>query len=212
MYEPQNPSLQRVKSRIAADSWQRRVEQAVADEVVIKKILAQVERAGGLDAAIAKVLPPSRRSSAIRRIAAYRKHGFERLIDSRTPREQTVSKACREVLQAACASNPRLTIKQALVILQEKGIHELPSDSTIKREFARAKVRRKYAKRKQANDGKQRVAVEVVDLPFAGGELLLAAEAETGGIAALTTTVRTLAEGAARCRAGADTGQGHGQS
>lgn len=194
MYEPQTPSRQRVKSRISAESWKRRVEQALASEIVLKKILANVARGTALDAVIAKVLPPSRRSWALRHLAAYREHGFEGLIDSRMPREQTVSKACREVLQAACVANPRLTIKQALVLLQENGIRELPSDSTIKREFARAKDRRKYARRKQAIDGNQRVALEVVDLPFAGGELLLAAEAETGGIAALTMTVRALAE------------------
>ena len=188
MYEPQIPSLQRVKSRISAESWGRRVEQARIDEAVLKKILARVARGSALDPAIAKVLAPARRSWALRHLAAYREHGFEGLIDSRTPREQTVSKGCREALGAARTANPRLTKEQALAILKVQGVAVLPSDSTIKREFARADDRRKYAKRKH------RSTTEVVDLPFAGGELLLAAEAETGGIAALTTTVRTLAE------------------
>ena len=190
MYEPKAPALQRVKSRISAAAWQRRIEQALADEVVIKKILAMVAHGAVLDAAIAKVLPSSRRSWAIRRVPAYRARGMEGLVDLRTPREPRVSKGCRQALQAARAANPRLTTTEALALLQAQHIPLLPSESTIKREFARVDDRRKYAKRHHP----AAVPTEIVDLPFAGGELLLAAEAETGGIAALTSTEMVLAE------------------
>ena len=124
----------------------------------------------------------------MRRIPAYRERGFEALIDARTPREPTVSKGCRQALQAARGANPRLTTEEALAILAAQHVAPLPSESTIKREFSRVDGRRKYATRKQ------RAAFEVVDLPFAGGELLLAAEVETGGIGALTRTVTQLGE------------------
>ena len=190
MYEPQSPTLQRVKSRISAESWKRRVEQALADEAVIKKILHKVARGAAVNRAIVKVLPASRRSWAMRRVRAYSERGFEALIEGRMPREPTVSKASRQALQVARAANPRLTTMAALAILHEQDITPLPSESTIKREFARVDGRRKCATRKE------RAALDVVELPFAGGELLLAAEAETGGIGALTTTVTELAEAA----------------
>ena len=98
MDTPRDPSLQRAKSRISAESWKRRVDQAIADEVVLKKILAKVARGSSLDAAIGKVLPASRRSWAIRRVPVYRKDGLEGLIDSRTPREPKVSNGCRQAL------------------------------------------------------------------------------------------------------------------
>jgi len=166
------------------------VSEARDDEVLIKRIVRAVERGRPLNTAIARVVPRARRSWAMRRVPAYREHGFEALIDARTPREPTVSNGCRQALQAARAANPRVTTTAVLAILQEQHITPLPSESTIKREFARVDDRRKYA------DRKQRAACEVVELPFAGGELLLAAEAETGGIAALTTTVTQLAEAA----------------
>lgn len=186
MDEPTDPQLQRVKSRISAESWRRRVAQARADAVVIQQILDQ--DAVSLNEAIANVVPPERRSWAMRRIPAYREHGLEGLIDSRTPREPRVSIACRVALQAARAADPHLTSAAALGILQAQNFSPLPSESTIKREFARVDGRRKYAAKKQ------RAAREVIELPLAGGELLLAAEVETGGIAALTTTLSQLAE------------------
>ena len=158
--------------------------------MVIRQVLDEVERGTSLNEAMALRLPAARRSWALRRIPGYRERGFEALIDTRTPREPRVSAASRQALQAARAANPRVTTKEVLQILLAQGITPLPSESTIKREFARVDERRKWAARKQ------RAAREVVELPLAGGELLLAAEAETGGIAALTRTVSQLAEAA----------------
>ncbi len=191
MYEPTTTELIRVRSRISDETWQRRVEQARRDEVSIRKILAVEERGGSLNAAIRKVLPANRRSWALRRIPEYRKQGFEALIDSRTPREPAVSVACRQVVQAAREANPRLTPKQALEILHQKKISPLPSTSTIKREFSRVHEQRKYARKKEARGHD---AVKVIELPLAGGELLAAAETETGGIAALTAEVVQIAK------------------
>lgn len=187
-YEPTNPVLQGVKSRISADSWRRRVEQARADERVVKQILDAVDECGSLNEAMARRLPRSRRSWALRRIPGYREHGFEALIDSRTPREPKTSRACRQVVQAARTANPAITVAEVMQILQQQKVSPLPSSSTIKREFTRVDDRRRYRARKEEAAGK------VVELPLAGGELLLAAEAETGGIAALTATVTAIAE------------------
>jgi hypothetical protein len=181
--EPTTPELIRVKSRISAESWQARVAQARRDEVPVKAILRRVEGGASLNAAIAAVLPAGRRSWALRRIPAYRERGFEALVDTRMPREPRVSVGCRQVVQAAREAHPRVTIEQVLTILRRQGVAPMPSDSTIKREFARVDARRKYAQKKQERSGR------VEELAFAGGELLVAAEVETGAIAALTQLV-----------------------
>jgi hypothetical protein len=187
-YDPISPQLQRVKSRISGASWRKRVDRARADEPLIKQVLAVVAGGATLNAAMAEILPPARRSWALRRIPRYREVGFEALIDSRTPREPRVSRACRSALQAARTANPRLTTTAALAIVQDQKVAVLPSESTIEREFSRADDRRQYAAKKQ------RAGREVVELPLAGGELLAAAEVETGGLAALTATVTQLAQ------------------
>ncbi len=187
-YQPTRPELQRVKSRISLQTWRERIARARADEVVLKRVLAAVERCGSLNEAMAEHLPSSRRSWALRHIPSYREHGFEGLIDKRTPREPKISKECRHALQAARATNPKVTVVQALEILQGLGLKTLPSESTIKREFRRVDDRHRYTEKK-----KQAVR-DVVDLPFAGGELLLAAETETGGLNALTANVMELGE------------------
>lgn len=184
MYEPVAAELVRVKSRISAGSWQQRVEQAQRDEVLVRAILDKVASGMSLNAAIAKVLPLNRRSWALRRIPAYSEQGFEALIDARTPREPKVSRACAQAVQAAREVNPRVTVSEVLEVLRKQRISPLPSASTIKREFSRVDERRKYARKKAARD-----ATEVIELPLAGGELLAAAEIETGGIAALTDVV-----------------------
>ena len=62
--EPTTPKLMRVKSRISAESWLKRIELARSDEVVVRAILAEAARGGSLNGAIAKLLPESRRSWA----------------------------------------------------------------------------------------------------------------------------------------------------
>jgi len=67
VYEPVAAELVRVKSRISADSWQQRVEQAQRDEVLVRAILDQITNGMSLNAAIASVLLANRRSWALRR-------------------------------------------------------------------------------------------------------------------------------------------------
>ena len=188
--EPTAPELRRVKSRVSAESWQQRVEQAQRDEVPVRKILDEVARGLTLNDAIAKVLPANRRSWAVRRIPAYREQGVEALIDARTPREPTVSRECAHAVQAARETNPRVTVSEVLELLHKLRVSPLPSASTIKREFARVDERRKYARKKARAKGD----VEVIELPLAGGELLAAAETESGGISALTDEVMKIAK------------------
>jgi len=120
--EPTTPKLMRVKSRISAESWLKRIELARSDEVVVRAILAEAARGGSLNGAIAKLLPESRRSWARRRIPGYRERGFEALINARVPREPKISVACRQAVQAARAANPRLTQSEAIAILQGQRI------------------------------------------------------------------------------------------
>ena len=195
-----------MKSRVTTETWQKRVAQAQADEATIKAILKRVAEGASLNAAVAKELPANRRSWAMRQVPAYRRRGIEALIDARIPREPKVSARCREVVQAAREANSRLTTDQALELLHEHGISPLPSTSTIKREFSKVDERRKYGRkkaRKAAAEGvelateeveKVEAAAEIVELPFAGGELLMAAETEAGGIAALTKEIVQIGE------------------
>lgn len=200
MYEPTSVELQRVKARLSEASWRRRVERARRDEGVVKAILAKAARGASLNDAIASVLRPRRRSWAYRRIPAYREQGFEALIDARLPREPRLSAATRDVLSGARQANPRLTVSEAERILETQRVAPVPSASTIKRVFMRADARRRAAARKQrASDD---APAEVVELAYAGGELLLAAETEAGGLAALTKEVTDAAEWAREASAG----------
>ena len=194
MYEPTSPGLIRVKSLIAATSWQKRVDQAREAEKQIRLILA--ERAGGLslNQAIAKVLPASRRTWAMQHIGAYRAAGLEALIDTRTPREPKLARACRGALEVARTANPSLTVEAALAILRAKEL-PLPSRRTIQREFRRVDA---GLRREQPHPPRE----QVIPLAFAGGELLAAAEAETGAIAGLTREVVRLGERAVVASAG----------
>jgi hypothetical protein len=144
------------------------------------------------NAAIAKVLPKSQRSWAVKRLMNYRKLGFEALIDSRTPREPQVSRACRTVLEAARQANPKITVDEGVNILIAQKTKALPSESTIKRVYRRVDERRRYQKQQENKSVGQ--PLEVIEENYAGGELLLAAETETGGIAALTKEVMQYAE------------------
>ena len=189
MDEPTSPRLRRLKARISPEAWQGRVKQAELDEVDVRAILGHVERGRSLNAAIAEVLPKSRRSWAMHKIPAYRRDGLEALIDARQPREAQVSRACLQVVQAARMANPTLTVEEAFKVLEDQRINPLPHAATIKREFARVDARRRYAVKAE----RAKKAVEIA-LPFAGGELLAAAEQETGGIAALTDAVVEVAE------------------
>ncbi len=173
---------------MAPASWNKRIKNALAAQEVIRRILGRLKEGESLNRAIDEELPTSRRSWALRRIPGYRKGGFEALVDARLPREPRVSTACRQAVQQARTLNPRVTKEQVLKLLNEQEFKPLPSDTTLKREFARADGRRRYAQTKAP------VVKVVVELPLAGGELLLAAEEQTRGMAALTETVLQLAE------------------
>ena len=199
-YEPKSAKLQIVKSRISSSSWAARVKVARRDEQVLLQIIEEMDGGASENAAIAAVLPASRRSWAIHRLAQYREQGLECLIDSRTPREPTVTRACKGVLEAAREANPRLSVADAVAILQRQKVRQLPSESTIKRVFRQVDARRRYREKKTAKQEQR--PQEVVEERFAGGELLLAAEVETGGVAALTKVVTQYASEAKQAEEG----------
>ena len=194
MYEPSALELKIVKSRISTKSWRARVQAARRDEKILKRIARRVKAGEALNRAIAKVVKQSRRSWVMRRWRKYRDRGFEALIDARTPREPKLSSACGGVIQAAREANSSLTVAGMVDILRAQRFNPLPSESIIKREFAKVdrRVRRAEGKRVE----------QIIELPLAGGELLLAAEMETGGIMALTNEVQTLREEALRASTG----------
>jgi hypothetical protein len=183
-----------VKSRISAKSWSARVQAARRDEKILKRIVRRVKAGDTLNRAIAKVVKPSKRSWVMRRWRKYCKRGFEALIDARTPREPKLSSACRGVIHAAREANPNLTVAEMVDILRAQRLEPLPTERLIRREFTKVDRRLRRTKAKRVE--------QVVELPFAGGELLLAAEMETNGIAALTNEVKTLGEEALRASKG----------
>lgn len=193
-YEPKSSTLKIVKSRISEASWAKRVEAARQDEEVLQRVLEVMAGGASENAAIAAVLPPERRSWAIHRLVQYRKQGLEGLIDARTPREPVVSDSCRNALEAAREANPRLSVQEAVAILERQKVRPLPSESTVKRVFRKVDDRRRYRDKKEAKQ--QARPLKVIEEGMAGGELLLAAEEETGGVAAVTEVVTQYAEGA----------------
>ncbi len=186
MYEPRSPELIVVKSRISPESWATRVEVAKQDARLLNRIGRRVGRGESLNNAIRHEVPRSRRSWVVRNWHTYQRDGLETLIDARVPRDLKISSMCGPIIEAARLANPELTVERALRILQDQRVGALPSHSTVKKHFRRADERRTYAEQK---DG---ASEEVVDLRYAGGELLLAAEMETGGMAALTDELMAL--------------------
>ena len=187
-YEPKSQKLRRVKSRVTAATWYKRVQAAKEDEVVVKRILRRARRMS-LNGAIAKELPPERRSWALRRVPRYRTEGFEALVDHRLPREAKMPLGCQQVIRGARAANAEVTAEQVLEILKGQRHDRLPTCEMIAREFAVVDGQR----RAEGNRGRAKNK-EVVELPMAGGELVMAAELETRGMAALTEMVLQVAE------------------
>src|SRR5215468_3017826 len=183
MDTPTLPRLIIAKSRLSASAWDSRVEKARVMEEQMKDIAKRRAEGASLNQTIRELFPSSRRGWAIRHWTAYQRHGFEGLIDARLPREPKRMRACEEVVQVARLANPEVTVAEVLHILTEQHICPLPSESTIRRVFRRVDDRRRYGEKKR--QGKE----QRVELPFAGGELLLAAEAETQVLAALTGEV-----------------------
>lgn len=197
MYEPISSKLAIVRSRISPESWAARVETAREAAKVMQAISVRVEGEESLNKAIQSVVPKSRRSWVIAHWQAFRREGLEALIDARVPREPILSRACEGIIQGARMASPKVTVDEVLSILRKQRVPVLPSASTVKQHFARVDARQRYAAQKE-RAGKK----EVVELPLAGGELLVAAEQETGIIAALTQEVESLAEEARQASAG----------
>ena len=187
-YEPTAPRLVIVKSRLSHGAWVARVEKAQREASIMEKVVARVADGARLDAAIRKEVSASRRSWVIRHWTDFGKLGWEALIDERLPREPKIAKACGQLIESAREANQEIDVDEVLNILRGQKINPLPSPSTIRFHLRRAD-RRLGRRRRQKRPPK-----EVIELGCAGGELLLAAEIETGAINALTTAVRNVAE------------------
>jgi len=196
MYTPDLPRLAVVRSRISPESWEARVAAARESAAVLTEIATRVDGGEMLNQVIREILPAARRSWVYRHWPAFRQEGFEALIDERVPREPKVAKECGRLIETARLANPGVTVGEVLKLLQEQKVRVLPSARTIQKHFARVDGRTRYAEKKE------RAAKAVVELSFAGGELLAAAEQETGGIAALTDEVAALAAEAMKASQG----------
>jgi hypothetical protein len=196
VYEPTSPELVIAKSRISADSWSIRVEIARQHEKTFAEIARRVKKGSSLNRAIAQVVERSKRSWVMRHWKKYQERGFEALIDARTPREPKLSRVYGDIIQTAKLAKPNLTAEEMVGILKEQKFESLPSLATIQREFAKAKRRANRAEKKP------QAVEQVIEVPLAGGELLMAAELETGGIGALADEVKALGEEAVKAAAG----------
>jgi hypothetical protein len=196
MYEPTSTRLVVVKSRLSPQVWDARVEAARKDEVLIKDLIKQVRDGRHIEDAIKEMLPLNKRSWAYRRWTAYQRDGFEALIDARVPRTPRFSRRCMDIIQSARLANPQVTVDEVLKILQDRKVGQLPSEATIKRDFHKVDERRRYAEKKKEQQEK------IVDLPLAGGELLWAAEQETGLMGAVTNALVELSQEAKEASTG----------
>jgi len=188
MYEPKSQRLKEVQSRISAANWAKRVSKAEEAERKVQQVNALVEGGASLNGAIAKVGAAEglSRSLMLRWVHQYRSDGLEGLVDARTPREPKPTRECKASIEAMRVANPTIDVATVLAALAEEGIKRAPSGAEITREFRRIDDRQRYARAKARalNPG-----VEVVALPLAGGELLLAAELETGVMGAITDEI-----------------------
>ncbi len=189
MYVPSSPALIVLRSRVSDTVWDKRVAGAREAQRLLDAVIAEMNRGCSQNDSIDRVLPRSKRSWATRRLPRYRDLGFEGLFDTRLPREPGASRrVARNIAEEVAAVDPSVDLAAVLPVLLDRGIGPLPSPATIRKELARAGA---IVKREEK---KRRAEEEIVDLPFAGGELLLAAELETGGIAALAREVSAIAE------------------
>jgi hypothetical protein len=192
MYEPSTPKMIAVRSRVSDETWQRRVAEAREAEATVKEILAMMEAEGiSQNKAIRRLLPEDKRSWAIARLNRYKAEGFEALISSKTPREPKLSREIAPVVHTLREANPKATVEEAWAALKRRGVKPLPSEATIKREFRKVDDRRRYAEKKRKAE-----TPEVTELELAGGQLLAAAEVETGLTEAMTATVVEYTEAA----------------
>jgi hypothetical protein len=192
MYQPTTPRLIIAKSRISQESWDKRVSEAEAAKKIVEDIEQRVAFGLSLNLAISLVLPKEKRSWAIRSVSAFREGGFETLIDARMPPAPKLSRHCKDIINTAILTNSSVTIAEVLKLFEAQAVGSLPDESTIKAELRRAGARRRYAEKRQREQRSSQTIVE--DLPMAGGELLLAAELETGLIGAVTDEVCAISE------------------
>jgi hypothetical protein len=189
MYAPSSPELIVLRSRVSDSVWEKRVADAREAQRLIQAVIAEMDLGRSQNEAIDLVLPKSKRSWATRRLPRFRARGFEGLFDTRLPREpEAARRIARKIAQEAAIADPASDVAKVIPVLQERGIQRLPSPATIRKELARAGAI------VQREEKKRRAEEEIVDLPFAGGEFLLAAESETGAIAALAREVSAIAE------------------
>jgi hypothetical protein len=160
----------------------------------LELVLTEVNGGSSLNQAITAKLPPSRRSWAMRWLPRYRADGVEGLIDRRLPRESLMTAEVHAAIEAAYQGHPGVTAGDVVDQLHSNGVTCLPSRHRIDRELAGARVRARARTTAQHE--------QVIDLPFAGGEFLLAAEVETGAIRALTEEVVVLGQEARAASAG----------
>ena len=188
-FAPTSARLRIVKSRLSEGSWHKRVAGAIRAEWVLLRIVGL--RATGLsqNQAISHVLAKAQRSWGIHRLTRYAKHGIEGLFDMRLPRLKRDSGSTRQIVEETCRDCPDASSTEVLDALEGKQGGPLPSMPALKREVARARAGRRAEEKQQAAPESA-----AIDLVFGGGELLLAAETETGAIAALTHEIRTIAE------------------
>ena len=191
MYEPRSARLAAVRSRISVKSWAARVSAARKAERLVVMVRGRVAKGDTLNEALRKTAPPDKRSWLLRCWMKLRAGGLEALIDSRTPREPRLSDQCGGLVRAARLANPRVRPDAVLEILRQQQVEKLPSVPTIKRLFRGADALRRSSRSRNS-------AAQEVELALAGGELVLAAELETGLMAALTDEVVALGAEAKR--------------
>jgi len=191
-YKPKSDELREIRLRLSEASWLERVADARRRLKIVEKVNKKVGNGRSQNDAIEATVPQSKRSATLRDLKSYREHGFEGLIDRRTPRDPEIARRVRDAIEVARMANPSITVEQAMVIVKAKYEDDVPSSSSIKRIWKSAGLERPVGRPVQSA-GHAEITIEQ-DLEAAGFRLVRAAEAETQAIAALTDTVLEVAE------------------
>lgn len=194
MYEPKSQRLKRVRSRISAENWETRVAEAKRAEKKVQQVEALMKGGLTLRAALVQMGGGDPRSSLHRWVMRYREQGLEGLVDARTPRTRNMTRECRAQLEGLRRADRKADAGTLLKGLADQGVEPLPSVRAVQRELRRIDDRLRYA---QAKEQRAKVGAgqpEVIALPLAGAELLLAAELGTGVMGAVTDEIMALAQ------------------
>lgn len=181
-------ALERLRAALSPAEWERRNSVADAQAALLDQVVRLT--AGGASglAAIREVLPGEPTSTWVHRLASYRRHGRDSLIDRRCPQdrpETLVTSEVRAFVRGLLRARPELNAPEVgSEVAEGLGVRLKPS--TVRQMLHDLGLSRPV--------GRPTRAVVPEPLPLAGAELLKAVDLELGAVAALTRDLQAAME------------------